>query len=205
MKLLNFTVTNIGEPECEALAQWLSSPTCSLRVLKIGGNFLSCQATQVIITSLCQNCTLNELGIRLNDLNIDNSHISLELLPSLIQLPLMRLSLGSCELGPEEMCVIARALCGNSKLEILELQNNPIRDEGAIALANTLMQNKTLKHINLNECEITEQGAQALQNSLEHNDTLLHLHLSSTSMKITDKRIAYNTYYYNLYADPNDY
>ena len=67
------------------------------------------------------------------------------------------------------------------------------------------MQNKTLKYMSLNKCEITEQGAQALQNSLEHNDTLLHLHLSSTSMKITDKRIEYNTYYYNLYADPNDY
>ena len=209
VKLLDFSDTNIGEPECEALAQWLSSPTCSLRVLKIGvnelsirfhilefgGNFLSCQSIQVLITSLCQNCTLNEL-------DISRSSISLELLPSLIQLPLLQLDLTSCKLGPEEMCVIARALCGNSKLEILYIKNNPIRDEGARELADMLMQNKTLKYISLNKCEITEQGAQALQNSLEHNDTLLHLHLSETSI---DKRIAYDIYYYNLYADPNDY
>ena len=250
VKLLNFTVTNIGEPECEALAQWLSSPTCSLHVLHIGYNKLSFQATQVIITSLCQNCTLNELDISWSH------NISLELLPSLIQLPLLRLNLNQCDLGPEEMCVIARALCGNSKLEILELkdntiknegaialantlmqlpllrlnldlcglgpeeicviaralcgnskleilqlQENPIRDEGAIALANTLMQNKTLKHIGLYKCEITEQGAQALQNSLEHNNTLLKLTLSSTSMKITDKRILYGIYV----PPPNEY
>ena len=194
VKLLNFLDTNIGEPECEALAQWLSSPTCSLHVLNIGLNRLSCQATQVIITSLCQNCTLNEL-------DISWSRISLELLPSLIQLPLLQLNLNECDLGPEEMCVIARALCGNSKLEILELEKNPIRDEGAIALANTLMQNKILKHIRLLVCEITEQGAQALQNSLEHNDTLLQLSLSSTSMEITDQRIQYSRYV----PPPNEY
>ena len=187
VKLLNFSDTNIGEPECEALAQWLSSPSCSLHVLNIGGNRLTCQSIQVIITSLCQNCTLNEL-------DISWSSISLELVHSLIQLPLMQLNLGSCDLGPKEICAIARALCGNSKLEMLELQVNPIRDEGAIALANMLRQNKTLKHINLLVCEITEQGAQALQNSLEHNDTLLHLHLSSTSMKRTDQRIRCNKY-----------
>ena len=195
VKLLNFTVTNIGEPECEALAQWLSSPTCSLHVLHIGYNNLSFQATQVIITSLCQNCTLNELDISWSH------NISLELLPSLIQLPLLRLNLNQCDLGPEEMCVIARALCGNSKLEILELKDNTIKNEGAIALANTLMQNKTLKHIGLYKCEITEQGAQALQNSLEHNNTLLKLTLSSTSMKITDKRILYGIYV----PPPNEY
>ena len=50
-------------------------------------------------------------------------------------------------------------------------------------------------------CEITEQGAQALQNSLEHNNTLLQLILSSTSMKITDKRIEYDTYYMELLND----
>ena len=194
VKLLDFSDTNIGEPECEALAQWLSSPTCSLRVLKIGNNRLSCQATQVLITSLCQNCTLNKL-------DISWSSISLEVLPSLIQLPLFQLNLELCNLRPEEMCVIARALCGNSKLEILELQINPIRDEGAIALANTLMQNKTLKHINLLGCEITEQGAQALQNSLEYNDTLLQLSLPSTSMEITDERIRYGIYVH----PPNDY
>ena len=131
VKLLDFSDTNIGEPECEALALWLSSPTCSLRVLKIGvnelcirfhilefgGNFLSCQSIQVLITSLCQNCTLNEL-------DISRSSISLELLPSLIQLPLLQLDLTSCKLGPEEMCVIARALCGNSKLEIVYIKGN---------------------------------------------------------------------------------
>ena len=187
VKFLGFWNTNIGEPECEALAQWLSSPTCSLHVLNIGNNGLTCQAIQVIITSLCQNCTLNELDIH-------DSCISLELLPSLIQLPLMQLSLDDCRLGAEEMCAIARALCGNSKLEILDLAKNPIRDEGAIALANTLMQNKTLIHIGLYKCEITEQGAQALQNSLEHNDTLLQLSLSETSMEITDQRIQYSRY-----------
>ena len=198
VKSLNFTITNIGELECEALAQWLSSSTCSLHVLYIGLNGLSCQATQVLITSLCQNCTLNEL-------DISQSHISLELLPSLIQLPLLQLNLDDCNLGPEEMCVIARALCGNSKLEILQLEDNPIRDEGAIALADMLMQNKTLKDIGLLGCEITEQGAQALQNSLEHNNTLLKLSLYETSIEINDQRIRYKEVDDASPAPPNEY
>ena len=189
VKLLNLMSTKIGKPECEALAQWLSSPTCSLRVLNIASNKLSSWATQVIITSLCQNCTLIELDIK-------ESYISVELVSSLIQLPLIRLCISCiCNLGPEKMCAIARALCGNSKLEILDLAKNPIRDEGARALANTLKQNKTLKYIGLYGCEITEQGAQALQNSLEHNDTLLQLSLSSTSMEISDQRIRYEEFF----------
>ena len=173
---------------------WLSG--YHLLVLNVGYNRLGFQATHVIITSLYQNCTLNYL-------RISDSHISQVLLPSLIQLPLMRLNLASCHLGPQVMCVIARALCGNSKLEILELAHNPIRDEGAIALANMLMQNKTLKYIRLLLCEITEQGAQALQNSLEHNDTLLQLSLDPTRMVVTDDRITH--LYENIYNEYDDY
>ena len=183
---LDFASTKIGLLECEALAKWLSSPTCSLKKLNISYNTISFHATEVIVSSLCQNCSLN-------DLDISNSRISLKVLSPLIQLPLLRLILHSCELGPEEACAISKAYCtcNSSKLKILDLTGNPVGDNGVRAFADILIQNKVLEHFNLlNVSNLTELGVEALLGSLKHNDTLIQLGFKNLkSMTTTDKRI----------------
>ena len=142
LKSLKLFNTNIGPPECAALAQWLSSPTCSLEVLDIGGNSLTSEATELIITMLCQNCTLRVL-------DISASEIASQLLTPVFCLHLIKLSLARCHIGPEGACEIARTLYSNTVLEELYLSDNPIGDRGATALADMLLHKKTLNTLHL--------------------------------------------------------
>ena len=158
-------------PECVALAQWLSSPTCSLEELDIGLNNLTSEHTGLIITNLCHNCTLNELSI-------SASEIPSQLLISLFCLPLVKLCLWNCHIGPEGACKITGALYSDTVLEELHLPDNPIGDRGATALADILLHNKTLKTIYLQGTSLTAQGTQALLQSLQYNTSLRKLGLS---------------------------
>ena len=171
LKSLKLFNTNIGPPECAALAQWLSSPTCGLEVLDIGGNSLTSEATELIITMLCQNCTLRVL-------DISASEIASQLLTPVFCLHLIKLSLARCHIGPEGACEIARTLYSNTVLEELYLSDNPIGDRGATALVDMLLHKKTLNTLHLYRTSLTAQGTQTLLQSLQHNDTLRKLWLS---------------------------
>ena len=156
-------------PECVALAQWLSSPTCSLEKLDIGLNNLTSEHTGLIFAM--QNCTLNELSISV-------SEITNHLLISLFCLPLVKLCLWNCHIGPEGTCKITGALYSDTVLEELHLSDNPIGDRGTTALADILLHNKTLKTIYLQGTSLTAQGTQALLQSLQYNTSLRKLGLS---------------------------
>ena len=121
LKSLKLQHTSIGLPECAALAQWLSSPTCSLEVLNIGENNLTSEAINVIITNLGQNCTLHEFDIR-------GPKINSQLLILVFCLPFVKLNLNECHIGPEGACLIAGTLCASTVLEELDLSDNPIGD-----------------------------------------------------------------------------
>ena len=182
-KSLTLDMAGIRLPECAALAQWLSSPTCSLVVLNIGGNDLTSEATGLIITNLYQNCTLRVLHI---------SESKITLLTTVFCLPLVTLDLGSCNIGPEGACEIAGALRSNTALEYLDLSFNPIEDRGATALADMLPHNKTLKTLLLHQASLTAQGTKELLQSLQHNDTLSELWLSQIELLTTSKYRASN-------------
>ena len=175
LKSLELFNTSIGLSECAALAQWLSSPTCSLEVLDIGGNSLTSEATELIITTLCQNCTLRGLSI-------SGSEIASQLLTPVVCLPLVKVDLIQCHIGPEGACEIARTLNSNTVLEELYLSYNPIGDRGATALADMLLHNRTLKTLHLYSTSLTARGTQALLQSLQHNDTLRKIWLSKQSL-----------------------
>ena len=170
LKSLKLQYTSIGLPECAALVQWLSSPTCSLEVLDIGRNNLTSEAMNVIITNLCQNCTLHELDIR-------GSNINSQLLILVFCLPFVKLNLSGCHIYPEGACIIAGTLYTSTVLEELYLSDNPIGDRGATALADMLLHNRTLKTLHLYGTSLTARGTQALLQSLQHNDTLRELRL----------------------------
>ena len=172
-KSLMLFCADIGLPECEVLAHWLSSPTCSLEVLDIAGNNLPSEATELIITTLYQHCTLCELRISLSQIT---------LLTIMFRLPLVKLDLRFCNIGPEGTCEIAGTLRGNTVLEYLNLSFNPIEDRGATALADMLPHNKTLKTLLLHQASLTAQGTKELLQSLQHNDTLRELRLSKVEL-----------------------
>ena len=188
--LRNLTVSLLNtnrEYVFETLSEWLSSPGCSLKKLNIGGNQLPLKTTERIIKGLRDNCTLVEL-------DLTQSTINLEALSTLLQLPLVTLTLNDCKLDCRATCVIAEVLCSNTKLVALVLSYNPIGNEGVLALAEmfVLKKNKTLKKLDLSYCcNISQHAVQILKCSIKNNDreielNLEHLNQLSSSFKDID-------------------
>ncbi|XP_026174454.1 dynein regulatory complex subunit 5 isoform X2 [Mastacembelus armatus] len=73
-------------------------------------------------------------------------------------------------------------LLSMSKLEILNLCDNDIRDPGAKALAHALSKNSTLLSLNLRLNRVRDEGGQAIGKALMNNNTLLHLHLGANEV-----------------------
>ena len=103
--------------------------------------------------------------------------MSLEAISILLQLPLVTLNLSDCNLESKETGIITTALlCSNSRLVDLDLSDNTIGNEGAIALAEMLKINKTLKKLNLSCCyKISQAAAQVLQDSIQSNSKEIEL------------------------------
>ena len=196
--LRNLTITlRIGAEEYKALCEWLASPRCSLRTLKIRGNDLSleskiiCRLTEDLGLSVHWNIGCNELLLEVTDivyslrdnctlegLDLSFSLVSLEALSILLQLPLVTLSLNRCKFDSR-----TKELRSGSILEALDLC-----DEGVIALAKILKKNKTLKKLDLSYCSgLSQATLHILQDSIQHNvrEIKLKLEYSNPHLKLT--------------------
>ncbi|CAK6962733.1 dynein regulatory complex subunit 5 [Scomber scombrus] len=73
-------------------------------------------------------------------------------------------------------------LLTSSKLEILNMCDNDIRDHGAKAIAQALSKNSTLLSLNLRLNQLRDEGGQAICKALLNNSTLLDLHLGGNQV-----------------------
>jgi Ran GTPase-activating protein (RanGAP) involved in mRNA processing and transport len=111
---------------------------------------------------------------------------------------LMEINLSSCGLGDGGLSSLAQilgtrryrnsrvgtllgAMEQSSHITDLDLQRNPIRDEGASRLARSVRNNalRNLARLSLRNCGIDHDGFIALVSALKQKTSLLHLHLRS--------------------------
>ncbi|KAF9913073.1 hypothetical protein BX616_010179 [Lobosporangium transversale] len=122
--------------------------------------------------------------IKLN--NMKTIHITLS--PDLIKLPSLRpkqssqlhkLSFGMSfrSIGASELLLIVNSLKKNMALTTLALNDNSIRNEGALALSEALKNNTVLTTLDLSNNSIDEYGAAALSEALKTNTMLTTLNL----------------------------
>jgi ribonuclease inhibitor len=105
-------------------------------------------------------------------------------------------------LGPGSRCVVqylkmcrcgltaeaVRAFCdsfrGNQRLEILDISQNSLRDDGALHAAKLLESScSTLRSVDLSECKIGPQGAAAISAALKTNTKLKTLILARNKLR----------------------
>ena len=86
------------------------------------------------------------------------------------------LDLGDCYISSEGAVKLGAALCKNTTLKHLTLNNNPI-GEHVTAASKMLAENKTLRELDLRYCHISSEGAVELAAALWKNSTLKHLDL----------------------------
>jgi len=77
---------------------------------------------------------------------------------------------------------LSGVLKSNGVLTTLVLNDNDIRDEGAVALAHGLSHNRALELLELNGCAIKAEGAKALGRALETNDVLTKVDLRNNRL-----------------------
>ena len=176
VNVLWLSTTGIGVPDCEALCELLKS-SHSLQRLYIDHNSLSSDSAASIITGLSQNSSLTNL-------NISNSHFSTANVNSLASIlrdqskcTLTVLGLQDCHISGQGASELAAALCKNSFLKHLYLDDNPIGVEGASSMSDMLQHNTSLEQLWLCDGSVGEEGVHQLIKSLKHNQTLRTLRL----------------------------
>jgi Leucine Rich repeat len=93
---------------------------------------------------------------------------------------LQQVKLIRCEIDAYGATQLATALTlPHTTLQLLNLEGNPIGNEGTIALAEALTQNRTLEHLILGRsCELGDPAAEAVAKMLPHNNTLKEIYLA---------------------------
>ena len=188
LKCLDLYGTNIGEEDCEQLAQLLSSSQC-LEELQVSENSLSSDSVHILFKRLQQNSSLKTLRVGYIISEQHNNHISLEAMKTLSaylqdkeKCKLETLDMSKCDISSDTAVELAHGLSQNCSVKVLELSDNPIGDEGAAALGQAMTENKTITTLWLARCDITTTGGAALVSSLIVNSTIKELYISGNSL-----------------------
>ncbi|XP_071323838.1 dynein regulatory complex subunit 5 [Trachinotus anak] len=119
--------------------------------------------------------------LRLHESHIDDKKCRL-LVKYLLDHPSLReLDFSHNLIGDRGARAIGKLLT-RSKLEILNMCDNDIRDPGAKAIAHALSKNSTLLSLNLRLNRLRDEGGQAIGKALLNNTTLRHLHLGANEV-----------------------
>jgi Ran GTPase-activating protein (RanGAP) involved in mRNA processing and transport len=88
-----------------------------------------------------------------------------------------KLNLSYCNIGNEEVKLLATALAINTSVKKCYLFWSNMSDEEAEAIATALSTNKTITELHLSRNKIGKEGAKGIAKALKTNTTLTHLHL----------------------------
>jgi Ran GTPase-activating protein (RanGAP) involved in mRNA processing and transport len=132
LKTLDAPGCGIGDAGAKAFADGLSKNT-ALESLDLSGNQFGDAGVFAIATAVAPNKSLH------------------------------RLSLARCGFGKMGLTSIAAGCIAlNDTLQVLDLQENQIGDDGAIEIAHALQMNSSLVTIGLHKCGIGDRGASSL-------------------------------------------
>ena len=152
----------------------------SLRVLSIGFNMLgsagAVAVTQAFATS--KNSTLEALNLCSNGIGSDE-HAFPALCEAFSQCTsLTKIGLACNEIGPDGIRLLLDAFSKLERLEVLDLFNTSMGDQGANHIAQYVKANRTVRTINIGWNKLTSEGAVMVCSALESNDKLESLRMS---------------------------
>ena len=183
---LNLYATCLGFWDCKALSQLLATSKY-IKVLNVsvgyGPAFRKVEgdvhdSIQLIIDGLSRNTSLEKLNMGGSNFSSGNVFSLASLLK--VNTRLRHLYFKDCNIQSSDSVHLAKALEENTstQLHTLQLWDNPIGSEGAVAFADMLATNKSLAKLNMSECSIQEQGAVCLAEALEKNFTVKRFDIS---------------------------
>jgi len=133
-------------------------------------------STSFLISNLTIHCRVEELSINYNHfIGEDPALYDMLSHPSS---RLVRLDMMFTSLSTTSTIILFTALAKGNKLQVLNINNNPITDEACDVIATTMRKNTSLVELRMscNE-EISREAAQNILQALQHNNTLQVLEL----------------------------
>ena len=161
----------LGDERAEELCSALTSrPPNLLNHLDLSGNGLGPRAGAALAGLIRDSRSLTRLNLGRNSLWLGGVWALAEALASPHPAPLCHLDLADNVIGATGCAALAQALgAAGSGLRHLVLNNNDLRDAGAVALAHVLETNTTLQHLELDNNAIGKAGVAALGKALQIN------------------------------------
>jgi Ran GTPase-activating protein (RanGAP) involved in mRNA processing and transport len=180
IKVLNMSMNDLNDMDSADLFRGILLTNKTMTSLDLSGNGFG-QTTGVvecIADGLGSNSTLLKINLSRCGLGDDDCSVLAQTLGSR-STTLQKLTLEDNFITSTGVGLLFEAMEQNSHITDLELQRNPIRNEGAYLLARSLGNSalSNLTRLSLSECLIGDDGFIALVSALAQNTSLLQLDL----------------------------
>jgi Ran GTPase-activating protein 1 len=143
---------------------------------------LSDQALEDLLPNLAECKVLSFLSLTGNPIGDRGASLLSDFLMK-SGLQISSLNLVDCSIGSEGIVALADGgLNVLNTLEVLHLDWNPIKNEGAAALANSNCVVHTLCNLSLGQCDISDEGILTLCQSIARSETMTWINLSWMKM-----------------------
>mmetsp|Transcript_20925 Transcript_20925/g.45408 ORF Transcript_20925/g.45408 Transcript_20925/m.45408 type:complete len:548 (-) Transcript_20925:164-1807(-) len=174
----NFSVTATG---WAPLLSLLRSPSCNLKNISLNENNIDYDMTVALVASLADNHTLTKLSLCGNPSITTPGFVAISTLLQIQGTHLEHLDLGENDLDDDVAVALSNSLANNCTLKTLILNDNPsITTTGFVALSAIFQNPDTqLTFLDLTENNINDDSAIAFATSLINNDKLNTLSLGT--------------------------
>ena len=182
LETLSLLGNKLDSEFCAALAHLIPHiPQLKILILSQNPNIGQGGAVP-LITSLIAHNSLEELGLGITGIDVEDCQALSELLSS--STSLKRLFIGINDLPPEAVELIISRLHRNTSLKELSMNDSHFSLQNTILLASVLRTNHTLVDLYLAQCDIDSDGACQLASALCTNDTLQKLNLEGNPIGV---------------------
>ncbi|KAJ2799638.1 Ran GAP Rna1 [Coemansia guatemalensis] len=181
---VNLSDNAFGPLGAEAMADFLSKHT-GLQVLKLNNNGLGINGGKTIANALikCQALceeqgkepSLHTIICGRNRLENGSAPVFAQAFAALKTLREVRMPQNG--IRPEGIAELVGGLANNSKLAILDLQDNTFTESGSKALAEALIKWEALEIINIGDCLLGSKGGRVIIEALKDRETLKTINL----------------------------